>query len=260
MRRKFATNLAFLITVNLLVKPYFIFGIDRVVQNKVGPDAYGAYFVALNTSFLLSIVLDFGITNFNNRAISRNNKRLGEYLVNLLMIKFFLSIIYFVLTFVTGWATNFDSVKMTMLFYLALNQIILSLILYLRSNIAALQMFKTDSVLSTLDRLLAIAFCMGLIYLPAFKSSFNIMWFIYAQLAGLLITTVVALIIIIRKSVIKFSFWKGKYTRMILLKSAPFATLTLLMGVYYRIDAVMIARIYPNGDHEAGIYAASFRL
>jgi O-antigen/teichoic acid export membrane protein len=47
---------------------------------------------------------------------------------------------------------------------------------------------------------------------------------------------------------------------MILLKSAPFATLALLMGVYYRIDAVMIERMLPNGDSEAGIYAASFRL
>jgi O-antigen/teichoic acid export membrane protein len=32
------------------------------------------------------------------------------------------------------------------------------------------------------------------------------------------------------------------------------------MGIYYRIDAVMIERILPDGKTQAGIYAASFRL
>ena len=260
MRRKFATNLIFLITANLLVKPYWIFGIDRVVQNKVGPDVYGTYFAVFNYSFLLSIILDFGINNFNNRAISRNNKRLGEYLLNLLVIKTGLGVIYFVLTFITALATGFDKQQMIMLVFLAVNQLLLSAILYFRSNIAALQLFKTDSIISTLDRLLSILFCVVLIYAAPFKDSFNIMWFIYAQTAALLITAVIAFFVIIGRSVIKLNFWKGKFTKMILLKSAPFAMLALLMGIYYRIDAVMIAQMLPNGKHEAGIYAASFRL
>ena len=68
MRKKFATNLIFLFAANLLVKPFWIFGIDRVVQNKVGAEVYGTYFAVFNYSFLLSILLDFGINNFNNRA------------------------------------------------------------------------------------------------------------------------------------------------------------------------------------------------
>src|ERR1019366_9369004 len=99
MRKKFAVNLIFLLAVNLLVKPFWIFGIDRVVQNKTGATDYGTYFAVFNYSFLLSIILDFGINNFNNRAISRDKKRLGEYLLNLMMLKFFLSLIYFALTF-----------------------------------------------------------------------------------------------------------------------------------------------------------------
>jgi O-antigen/teichoic acid export membrane protein len=260
MRRKFAANLVFLITVNMLVKPYFIFGIDRVVQNRVGPDEYGVYFAVLNYSFLLSIILDFGIQNFNNRAISRDRRRLGEYLLNLTMIKFFLSIVYLALTFLAAWATGYGELKMKMLFYLAINQILLSIILYFRSNVAALQMFKTDSILSTLDKLLAIVFCLIIIYVPYFKQNFDIMWFIYAQTAGLFITAIISLLVVMGRTVIKLKLWKPKFTRMILLKSAPFAMLTLLMGIYYRIDAVMIERMLPNGDSEAGIYAASFRL
>ena len=216
MRQKFAINLGFLLTVNLLIKPFWIFGIDRVIQNKFPVGVYGTYFAVFNYSFLLSIILDFGINNFNSRAISRNNKRLGEYLLNLMMVKGVLSIIYFVLTFLSALATGFDELQMRMLFFLAVNQILLSLIIYLRTNIAALQYFKTDSLISTLDRLLAIIFCLALLYLPAFKDSFNIMWFIYAQTLDLVITAIVAFLIIMGKSPIKIKIWKGKFTRMIL--------------------------------------------
>jgi len=260
MRRKFATNLVFLFAANLLVKPFWIFGIDRVVQNKVGPEVYGTYFAVFNYSFLLSIILDFGINNFNNRAVSRNSKRSGEYLLNLLILKFFLSLAYFAFTFLSALSTGYSEFQMKLLLLLAVNQILLSAILYFRSNIAALQLFKTDSGISTLDRLLTIAFCLIILYAPAFKESFSIVWFIYAQTLALLITTIVAFFIVLKNTVLKIHLWKFKFTKLILLKSFPFALLALLMGIYYRIDGVMLERMLPNGAHEAGIYAASFRL
>lgn len=260
MRRKFATNLLFLFAANLLVKPFWIFGIDRVVQNKVGPEMYGTYFAVFNYSFILSILLDFGINNFNNRAISRQPARAGEYLMNLLAVKSVLSIAYFLLTMLTALATGFKPEQMTMLLFLALNQILLSAILYLRSNLAALQLFKTDSLISTLDRLLTIIFCLALLYLPSFHSDFNILWFIYAQTFALFITACVSFLIVLNRSGFAMNWWKLKFTRMVLFKSMPFALLTLLMGIYYRIDAVMIERMLPDGARQAGIYAASFRL
>ncbi|MES2619812.1 MAG: polysaccharide biosynthesis C-terminal domain-containing protein [Bacteroidota bacterium] len=260
MRKKFATNLIFLFAANLLVKPFWIFGIDRVVQNRVGPEVYGTYFAVFNYSFLLSVLLDFGINNFNNRAVSRNNQRAGEYLLNLTVLKIFLGFLYFTFTFLSALSTGYSELQMKMLLFLALNQILLSAILYFRSNIAALQLFKTDSVLSVMDRLLTIGFCSVLMYSSLAKDSFNILWFIYAQTLALFITALIAGWIIAGKTVLKLTFWKFKFAKLILLKSMPFALLALLMGIYYRIDAVMIERMLPNGAHEAGVYAASFRL
>jgi len=37
MKRKFINNLGFLLFLNLLVKPFWIFGIDRTVQNMAAP-------------------------------------------------------------------------------------------------------------------------------------------------------------------------------------------------------------------------------
>jgi O-antigen/teichoic acid export membrane protein len=260
MRKKFAVNLFFLLFASLLVKPYWILGVDRVVQNIVGPAEYGTYFAVFNYSFLFNIVLDFGINNFNNRAISRNNKRVGDYLLNLLLIKLTLSVIYLVVTFFSALATGFSERQMYMLVLLAINQILLSAILYFRSNIAALQMFKTDSFISVLDRLLTIAFCSVLMFLPALKSSFNIFWFIYAQTAALFFTALIAFLAVAGKTSLSFNLWKSKFRKMILLKSMPFALLAFLMGIYYRIDGVMLERLLPDGAEQAGIYAASFRM
>lgn len=260
MRKKFASSLAILLFANLLVKPFWIFGIDRQVQNQTGPEVYGTYFAVFNYSFIFSILLDFGINNFNNRAVSRNPKRLGDYLLNLLLLKFVLGILYFAVTFLSAMGAGFSETQLHMLLLLAVNQVLLSAILYFRSNIAALQLFKTDSFISVLDRLLTIFICLVLMYVPAFAGKFNIMWFIGAQTAALLITALIAFAIVAGRTIVQLNIWHHRYSRMILLKSAPFALLALLMGIYYRIDAVMLERMLHDKGLEAGIYAASFRM
>ena len=44
----FVGSLLLLILLNVLVKPLWIFGIDRQVQNITGYAAYGGYFALLN--------------------------------------------------------------------------------------------------------------------------------------------------------------------------------------------------------------------
>ncbi|MFT5621837.1 MAG: hypothetical protein ACI9QR_002178, partial [Flavobacteriaceae bacterium] len=52
MAQRLFRNIFLLIFVNLLVKPLWIFGIDLHVQNTVGAENYGFYFVIFNFSFL----------------------------------------------------------------------------------------------------------------------------------------------------------------------------------------------------------------
>lgn len=264
MRKKFAVNLIILIAANLLVKPFWILGVDRVVQNNVGPETYGPYFAIFNYSFLFNVILDFGINNFNNRAVSRNNKRMGEYMYNLLLVKGVLSFVYLAVTFAAAASSGINSLEAKMLLFLCLNQILLSGVLYFRSSIAALQMFKIDSFISVFDRLLAIIFCVVLLYAEPFKSNFDIMWFIYAQSVALFITMLVAALVLVGKTKVHIKLWRWKYTRSILWKSAPFAMLGLMMGIYSRIDAIMIQNMLPDTNninaHETGVYAAGFRM
>ena len=87
MNKEFSLNIIFLISINLLIKPFFIFGIDRTVQNVVGTETYGVYFTLLSLTYLFGIINDFGIQNFNNRSISQNPSLLQQYFPNILAIK-----------------------------------------------------------------------------------------------------------------------------------------------------------------------------
>ena len=54
----FFKGLSWLIVLNLLVKPVWIFFIDRQVQNIVGHELYGKYFALLNLSYVLYFLSD----------------------------------------------------------------------------------------------------------------------------------------------------------------------------------------------------------
>lgn len=260
MKRKFATNLAFLIFVNFLVKPFWIFGIDLTVQNVVGPEDYGIYFALFNFSVLFHIVLDLGINNFNNRAVAQDTNFLQSYLPNILFLKIGLTLIYIIITLSGAFLLNFNNFQLKLLLLMAFNQSLVSLLLYFRSNVSGLHLFKIDSLLSVLDKLLMIFIC-GFLLWSRFFDGFKIEWFVYAQTISLGISVIIAFLIVIQKTNKLIINWNFNQVKEILKNTYPYALLGLLMSIYYRIDGVMIERMLPvTGAYEAGVYAASYRL
>jgi len=262
MQKKFLTNLVLLLFLNLLVKPFWVLGIDRSVQNVVGVEDFGFYFSILNFSFLFNIFLDLGVTNFNNRNIAQHSHLLNKHFSSILILKLLLGFLYIVITFIVGFIIGYNEKQFIMLSWVGLNQFLLSFILYLRSNISGLLLFKTDSILSVLDRLLMIIFCSILLWGNITTSEFKIEWFVYAQTAAYAFTLLIALLIVIRKSAFKRLKWNVPLLLMILKKSAPFAILVLLTVQFYRIDTVFIERLLSGvtGNQQAGIFAQAYRL
>lgn len=260
MKRKFITNLVLLLLLNFLVKPFWVLGIDRTVQNVVGAEAYGFYFSLFSFSLLLNMILDIGITNFNSRNIARNQHLLSKYLSNIVSFKFLLAIIYFAVSIVTAWVLGYNPAQVKMLFFLIFNQFIASFILYFRSNLSGLHLFKTDSILSVLDRFLMILICGILLWGGLTSSPFRIEWFVYAQTAAYLLTAIVSFMINLTKA----DFFKPRFDLHnfldILKQSYPFAILSLFMVFYYRVDGVMLERLLPDGKFQVGLYAQGYRI
>ncbi|OFY87156.1 MAG: hypothetical protein A3F72_16765 [Bacteroidetes bacterium RIFCSPLOWO2_12_FULL_35_15] len=262
MHKKFLTNLGLILFLNLLIKPIYIFGIDRAVQNQADSASYGIYFVIFNFSFLLTILLDFGITNFNNKNIAQNNHLLTKHLSSLIGLKIALAIIYIVAIVLVGLLIGYDTRLMKLVLIQGFNTFLIFFILYLRSNIAGLHLFKTDGIVSVLDRVILLTICPIMLHMELFKGPDGIMYFVYAQTFSYSITAIIAFIIVLGKTHTFKLTWNWPFSLMILKKSLPFAILTLLMSFYNRIDTPMIERLLPQGvgDVQSGIYAQAFRL
>ncbi len=262
LKRKFVTNLLLILFLNILIKPFWIFGIDRTVQNIVGAESYGLYFSLLNFSMILNILLDLGITNFNNRNIAQNHKLLAKHLSNIVGLKFLLAIVYAVVCLLIAAIVGYNKVQFHLLFFLIFNQFLISFTLYLRSNISGLHFFRTDSLLSVLDRSLMIVFCGILLFTNWFGGYFSIEWFVYAQTAAYAVSSLITfLAVLFHSGKIRFRF-DFSFFLVFLRKSYPYALLILLMSFYNRMDSVLLERILPDpiGKEQAGIYAQAFRL
>jgi len=230
------------------------------VQNLVGAESYGLYFYLLGISMMLNILLDLGITNFNNKNIAQNHQLMKKHISNIVGFKFLLAGIYAIVCITTGLIIGCRGIELRLLIFLIFNQFLISFTLYLRSNINGLHLFRTDSLLSVLDRSLMIVICSVLLFTNITNHTFKIEWFVYAQSAAYLIATIITLgVVLVHTGKLKFQF-DPKFFIVFLKKSYPYALLVLLMSFYNRIDSVMLKSLLPDGKAQAGIYAQAFRL
>jgi O-antigen/teichoic acid export membrane protein len=262
MQKKILQNLLFLLILNLLIKPFWLLGIDRAVQNTIGNQEYGFYWALFNFSYIFQIFLDVGINSFNNRNIAQHHQLLSKYFSSIIVLKLLLTLFYIILLFAVGLIIGYTDRSLKILGFLAFNQIIASYILYLRSNISALQYFKTDSIFSVLDRTFMIILCGIALWSNLIQQAFRIEWFVYIQTISYSLTAFLAFMFVYNKTqYFRFRFNKTLFL-LILKNSYPFAILTLLMSLYTRVDGVMIERLLPDptGKIQTGIYSQSYRV
>jgi O-antigen/teichoic acid export membrane protein len=261
MRRKFITNLILIVFLNFLIKPFWVFGIDRSVQNTVGTSEYGFYFTILSFAFLFQILLDWGISNYNNRNIAQNNQLLTKHFSSIIILRFLFGIVYMATILTVGYLIGYNDRQLYLLTIIGFNQFLLALILYLRSNISALLMFRTDSILSVLDRLILIIVCSVLLWGDVTDRPFRIEWFVYSQTVSYGLTALIALAVVLSKTHFRRLNWSPAFFALIIKQSFPYFVLILLMSMYNRVDSVLIERLLPvDGDLQSGIYASAYRL
>lgn len=258
-KKKFIFDLAILLVLNLLIKPFWTLIVEPKVQGQIGDISYGEYFVIFNFSLLLNILLDFGLSNFNNKNIAQNSHLLSKHFSKMLGLKFALGLFYIIISLFVGFILLGFNLKLVAI--LCVNSFFLSFILFLRSNLQALHMFRVDSIISVLDRIIMIAI-VGLMLLHVFGIQIDAMKFVYAQTVGYALTAIISFVVVLNKTHTFKLNWDWAFNRFILKKSAPYAILVLLMTFYNRLDSVMIEKLLPGdfGKEQSGIYAKSFRL
>jgi O-antigen/teichoic acid export membrane protein len=248
-----------MVLVNLLIKPFWVFGIDRTVQNTLGESEYGLYFAIFNFTYLFQILLDFGLQNYNNREIAADRTKINTLLPSILFFKTGLFLVYLVLCVAVAYPLGY--LAKPFIWIILVNQIILSFNIYLRTNISAHQQFIKDALLSVLDKLLMIIFCAVLIWGNINGLELTIFNFALAQLAAFALTFLVCLYYSVRLTTrLQFTL-SLKHFPQIARETMPYAIIHFLMTTYYRIDGVMLERLQgSNGAAESGVYAQGYRI
>ncbi len=255
---KFYSSLGLLILLNVIIKPIWIFGIDRQVQNTVGTSIYGIYFSLLNLSIVFSFLLDLGFTSYLNRQLAAKDHTVQHNIASFLLVKIMFAIFYLALLY--GVAIMTGVKRLDILLYTALIQVATSFFIFLRTIITANQRFSIDAWLSVLDKTVMILLCGSFLYFPWITGNITIERFLIFQVACTFLAVTAALLILFKLKLNPFIRTGHLAAITVFKKVMPFALVILLMSTHNRLDGFLLERMNGNGAHEAGLYAASFRL
>ncbi len=260
LNRDFLVNIILLVVINLLIKPLYLFGIDARVHNIVGNEEYGLYFALFNFIFLFQVINDPGIQNYNSRFIAQDPKRITFHFPRILGSKVLLGLMFIALTVIIAYLIGYEFSKLKILALIAVNFFLATLFIYLRTNISALGMYRKDSYISALDKLIMIIILGYLTWIYPDWKSFTIYWFIYGQMVAYTIACIAALVLVMPHAKSNLIVFSWSYLIKLVKQSAPYAFVILLVAIYLRIDGVMLERLLDDNGQQAGIYAAAYRF
>lgn len=253
----FFKSLGLLIFLNLLIKPVWIFAIDRQVQNEVGVSTYGIYFSLLGLSVFFNFLLDWGLTVYYNRQLAADPENFTGRTGSYLLLKLLFALVYAALVLGAAWIAGVH--RWDILIPVILIQALTSLFVFLRSIITASQWFHLDAWLSVIDKMLMIIVCGGFLYLPLTFGKISLLKFLHIQVACTLISVLVVIFILALNKV-SFAIKHGFPSREVFRATLPYALIVLLMSAHYRLDGFLLERLHPSGEYQAGLYAGAFRL
>ncbi len=260
MKREFVISVALTIAANLVVKPFYIFGIDRTVQNRTGPEAYGLYFALLSFTLLFQVVNDFGIHLYQSRNMARHPHLLGKLLPSTLLLKGLLGAVFALVVALAAWLAGYSGAAWELLGWLVAVQVLHSLMQYLRFTVTGLGYYRLDGLLSVVDRLVLIGVMSCLLWVWPGGRHFRVLWLVQAQVMSLVVAIAVVAGLVWRHLPRGRLRVRGVLAWVVLRQSAPFALAVFLMTAYTRLDAVMLERLLPEGAYAAGVYASAYRL
>ena len=260
VKRAFLQNIILLLSINFLIKPLYLFGVEAHIQNIVGPQDYGVYLALFGLVFLFQFLIEPGIQSFNSQNIAKSPDKLGHHLPRILGIKLALLPVFMVAVVVAFFSLGYSIDLLPMLGFIMINLFLSTTYIFLRSNIAAIGKYKTDSLLSALDKGLMLLILGIASWLPGLREHFTILWLVYGQTLAYILSCLVALYIL-RKHLggihIAFSW---SYLRDLLRWSFPYILTLVFMSIYNKSDVIMLERMLSDEGMEAGIYAAGLRF
>ncbi|AXI24809.1 polysaccharide biosynthesis protein [Methanofervidicoccus sp. A16] len=250
--KRILKNTGILFVANILSK-FFGFLYFMCMARYLGAEGYGIISFALAFTGMFSILTDMGLQLLIVREVARYKEIASKYLGNVVVIKFILGIITFLLIFLSINLMGYPSETKYVVYIISLYVIINSFNLAFYSIYQAYEKMEYVGIGNIINSLLLFIGVLIGIYL-----NFNVLGlaFIYLTVSGIILLyniTITMFKFLKVKLEIDLNFW-----REILKKALPFALSSIFVAIYFWADSVMLS--YMIGDRAVGIYNAAYRL
>ena len=251
LRREFFINISIVVFINFLIKPFYLLFVETEVQNLLGND-YGLYFEVLSFVFLFQFINEPGLQQFNVVKLSQTNNS-KSYFDHLISLKLALSMSFIFIVLMSGLLGGYN---LKVIFWIALGMALSSLFILFRSSISAHGNYRTDSLISALDRIFLIIILLFL--MQYYANEFSIYWFVIAQVCAATLALIISIFIYRKQNGAFHLRWSKIWNATLLKKLKPFTIIIFLMMAYTKIDGIMLG--YLSTQREISVYAAGFRF
>ena len=219
----------------------------------LGVSDFGKYSFALSFTALLSMIVDVGFNQLTVREISRDKTKLGKFVGNILPLKIFLSVIYFMVIYLSLDLMKYPYDTKVVVYIFAAFTILSSFGGFLKSIFNAYEIMEYTSFISILEKIIIVSSGVSLLIL-----GYNLIEVTSMYPIAAFISIILCSIILIKK-VSKFKFEMNlSIWRYLLTSSIPFGIFNIFIAINYRIDTVMLSIL--KDDATVGLYSAAYTL
>lgn len=204
--------------------------------------ALGGYFVVIALTNLIASLTELGIHNPLIREMTLNLQQTRHYLGNTLLVRLVLSVVAYALMIISGVLLGYTSVIVTMIAYLGLAEIVNSIAQLYRCVFRAHEEMKYEAWTVVAER--------GVFFLGG-GGAILLGYELVNVCQVMLIASGINLILSIGFTRSRFTPLRFEPSRQIIVvlmqQALPFAVGNLFHLIYFRIDAIMLSKLSPDG-------------
>jgi len=224
-----------------------------VISRQLGDEGLGKYSFAFSFASIFLLLADLGMQTYVTKDVARNKKLVKEHLTKTLTLKFFLSIITFIITVAAIFLSKRDVETVLIVFLACTAMFFYGFAGIFRSVVQGVESMQYEVVAKTVERFVA-AILGGVLLL----NGYGIISLLYA----LIFSNVVYCLLLgyftsknISKLSVSFDF---SYWKKIMKKSLPFCLTLIFISLYVRIDTILLGFI--KGYAQTGWYSAAYKI
>ncbi|MFA5188357.1 MAG: flippase [Patescibacteria group bacterium] len=253
MQQNIAKNTT-LLTSAYIFQKIFAFIYFTLIARFLGADNIGLYVFAISFTTILSVFIDFGLTQVLIRESAKDKNKANEYLNNVLSIKILLAVLTYLAAIVIINLLNKSQITLTMVYLAGVIMIIDSFTLSFWAIFRAYQNLKYEAISITINQLLIV-----LVGLIGVFLKFPLYILVFALLAGSSFSFIYSFILLKVKLHFKFSFqWNKSIVKLLLKIAFPFALAAIFTRVYTFIDQVLLSILI--SDQAVGWYSVAYKI